>query len=47
MRDGLDAPTLEVPAENRENIRAFLDGQSRIKLAVWVRHEQRGVEGPL
>ena len=33
MREGLDAPTLEVPAENRENIRVFLDGQSRIKLA--------------
>ncbi len=47
MRDGLDAPTLDVPAENRENIRAFLEGQSRIKLAVWVRHEQRGVDGPL
>ena len=47
MRDGLDAPTLEVPAENRESIRAFLDGQSRIKLAVWVPHEQRGVDGPL
>jgi hypothetical protein len=37
MRDGLDAPTLDVPAENRKNVRAFLDGQ----------HEQRGVEGPL
>jgi hypothetical protein len=47
MREGLDAPTLGVPAENLEKIRAFLDGQSRIKLAVWVRHEQQGVDGPL
>jgi hypothetical protein len=28
MREGLDAPTLEVPTETRENIRAFLDGRS-------------------
>ena len=47
MREGLDAPTLELPAENVEQIRAFLDGQSRLKLAVWVRHEQQGGDGPL
>jgi hypothetical protein len=47
MRDGLDAPTFELPAENVAQIRAFLDGQSRFRLAVWVRHEQRGVDGPL
>jgi hypothetical protein len=47
MREGLDAPTFELPAENVEQIRAFLDGQSRFKLAVWVRHEQRGIDGPL
>jgi hypothetical protein len=47
MREGLDAPTLELPADDVERIRAFLDGQSRLKLAVWVRHEQQGVDGPL
>ena len=47
MREGLDAPTFELPARNVEEIRAFLDRQSRLKLAVWVRHEQRGVAGPL
>jgi hypothetical protein len=47
MRDGLDAPTLELSAGDVERIRAFLDGQSPIKLAVWVRHEQQGVDGPL
>ncbi len=47
MREGLDAPTFELPAENVAEIRAFLDGQSRFKLAVWVRHEQLGVDGPL
>jgi hypothetical protein len=47
MRDSLDAPTMELPVDNVREIRAFLDGQSRIKLAVWVRHEQQGVEGPM
>ena len=47
MREGLDAPTFELPADNVEQIRAFLDGQSRLKLAVWTRHEQQGVDGPL
>jgi hypothetical protein len=47
MRERLDAPTLELPADDVERIRAFLDGQSPIKLAVWVRHEQQGVDGPL
>jgi hypothetical protein len=46
MRDGLDSPTFELPAETVEAIRAFLDGQSRFRLAVWVRHEQQGPEGP-
>ncbi|HEU5478143.1 MAG TPA: hypothetical protein VFU64_10020 [Gaiellaceae bacterium] len=45
MREGLDAPTFELPAENVAAIRAFLDGQSRIKLAVWVRHEHDGPDG--
>lgn len=47
MRDGLDAPTLDLPAESVEEIRAFLDRQSRLKLAVWVRHRQQGAGGPL
>ena len=47
MREGLDAPTFELPEETLENVRAFLDGQSRFRLAVWVRHEQQGVDGPL
>ena len=47
MREGLDAPTVDLPADNVEQIRTFLDGQSRLKLAVWVRHEQQGVDGPL
>jgi hypothetical protein len=46
MRDGLDAPTFELPAENVADIQAFLDAQSRFKLAVWLRHEQLGVDGP-
>src|SRR4051812_4799738 len=47
MREGLDAPTFELAPESVEEIRSFLDGQSRIELAVWVRHEQRGQEGTL
>jgi hypothetical protein len=47
MREGLDAPTFELPPENVEAIRGFLDGQSRFKAAVWVRHEHQGVDGPL
>jgi hypothetical protein len=47
MREGLDAPTFELAPESVEEIRSFLDGQSRIELAVWVRHEQRGHDGPL
>ncbi len=47
MREGLDAPTLELPAETVDEIRDFLDGQSRFRLAVWVRHEQQGADGPL
>ena len=47
MREGLDAPTFELPTRNVEAIRGWLDGQSRFKAAVWVRHEQQGVDGPL
>ena len=42
MRPGLGAPAFELPAENVDAIRAFLDGQSRIRLAVWVRHDEGG-----
>lgn len=47
MREGLDAPTLELSVDDVERMRTFLDGQAPIKLAVWVRHEQQGVNGPL
>jgi len=47
MREGLDAATLELSADDLMRMRAFLDGQAPIKLAVWVRHEQQGVGGPL
>jgi hypothetical protein len=47
MREGLDAPTFELPAETVQAVRAFLDGQSRFRLALWVRHEQQGADGPL
>ena len=47
MREGLDAPRFELPDGNVEAIRGWLDGQSRLKAAVWVRHEQQGVDGPL
>jgi hypothetical protein len=47
MRDGFDAPQLQLPSEDVRDLASFFDGQSRIKLAVWVRHEQQGVEGPL
>jgi hypothetical protein len=38
MRDGLAAPRPELPPENLGRIRAFLEGQSRLKLAIRVRH---------
>lgn len=47
MREGLDAPTCELPAERVSEICSMLDAQSRIRIAVWVRHEQRGLSGPL
>jgi hypothetical protein len=46
MREGLDAPTLELSGGVVDEVRAFLDGQSRFRLAVWVRHEHLGVDGP-
>jgi hypothetical protein len=47
IRRPLHAPT-EFPSDDKvARARAYLDGQSRIDLAVWVRHEQRGVDGPL
>jgi hypothetical protein len=47
MRDGLDAPTLELSPTTVQAIRSFLEAQSRIELAVWVRHEQHGPEGAM
>jgi len=41
MRDGLDAPTLALPPADVESLRALSDTQSRVKLAVWVLHEQQ------
>jgi len=46
MREGFDAPQLQLPPEDVRDLASFLDGQSRVKLAVWVRHEQQGVDGP-
>ncbi len=47
IRRPLHPPT-ELPSDDKvARARAYLDGQSRIDLAVWIRHEQRGVDGPL
>ena len=46
IRDGLDAPTVAPSQDELEAMRAFLDGQSRLKLAVWVRHEHETPDGP-
>ena len=46
MRAGLGTPLVELPPENAEEIRAFLDGQSRVKAAAWARHEEPGPDGP-
>jgi hypothetical protein len=45
MREGLDAPTLALPEGTLGEVRTFLDGQSRIELAVWVRHEHEVLDG--
>ncbi len=42
MRPGLGAPTVQPPPANVDEIRAFLDGQSRIKAALWVSHDGGG-----
>jgi len=47
MRSAIDAPTEVFSPEVAGRMRAFLDRQRPIELAVWVRHEQHGVEGPL
>jgi hypothetical protein len=47
MREGFDAPVLHLTDEDVRDLCEFFDGQDRIKLAVWVRHEQRGVDGPV
>jgi hypothetical protein len=45
MRDGLEAPTELPSADELARLRAFLDGQARIDLAVWVRHRHDGPQG--
>jgi hypothetical protein len=47
MRDQLDAPTESIPDPELLRVRAFLDEQSRVDLAVWVRHAQTGPQGPV
>ncbi len=47
IRRPLHPPTELIPEERLASIRAYLDRQGRIDLAVWVKHEQRGVDGPL
>ncbi|HET7567570.1 MAG TPA: hypothetical protein VFJ91_06235 [Gaiellaceae bacterium] len=47
MRERLDGPTSELPEEDVQALRAFFDGQVRVKLAVWVRHEQGRPGDPL
>ncbi|MDP9261988.1 MAG: hypothetical protein M3O89_08470 [Actinomycetota bacterium] len=47
MRSPLHPPTELIPEQRIASIRAYLERQSRIDLAVWVRHEQKGVDGPL
>ena len=47
MREGLDAPTESMSQEELNGVRSYLDSQARVDLAVWVRHEQQGVDGPL
>ncbi len=47
MRSPLHPPA-ELPSdEELATIRAYLGGQSRIDLAVWVRHEHEGVDGSM
>ena len=38
LREGLGAPHVQLPTPTVDEIRAFLDGQSRIKAAAWARH---------
>ena len=46
MRAGLDAPAAPPSVVELERTRAYLDRQSRIALAVWVRHEHETPTGP-
>ena len=45
MREGVDAPTESIPDEDLARVRSFLDAQSRVDVAVWVRHRHTGPEG--
>jgi hypothetical protein len=48
MREARDAPTLEMSAEDLADMQAFLDGLSRIELAVWAlaAHSSGSLERP-
>jgi hypothetical protein len=46
MREGLDAPTESISGAELDGIRSYLDSQARVDLAVWVRHEHQGLDGP-
>jgi hypothetical protein len=45
LRTGLGEPLIQLPPETVDEIRTFLDGQSRVKAAAWARHEEPG-NGP-
>jgi hypothetical protein len=47
IRRPLHPPTELIPEERLASIRAYLNRQGRIDLAVWVRHEHKGIDGPL
>jgi hypothetical protein len=48
MREGREAPTLELSAEDLAGMQALLDGLSRIELAVWAlaAHSSGSLERP-
>src|SRR4051812_36937101 len=45
IRFPLDAPTESVSPTELARLREYLDGQSAVALAVWIRHEHQGREG--
>jgi hypothetical protein len=42
LREGLGEPLVELPPATVDELRAFLDGQSRVKAAAWARHLEPG-----